>query len=52
MAWDGGSDGDATTMMRWRQWRHCGSGDDMDLELADGSLGSDDEEFFFQKFRL
>ena len=48
--WDGGSDGDATTMMRWRQQRRCGGGDSMDLELADGSLGRDDKQFFFRNF--
>ena len=35
-----------------RQWRHCGSGDGMNLELADGSLGSDDEHFFLEILAL
>ena len=45
MAWDGGSNSDAMTKMRWRQWRRCGGGGGMDLEFADGSLERD-EQFF------
>ena len=44
--WDGGSDGYATTMMRRRQWRHCGGDGGIDLELVNGSMGTDDEQFF------